>query len=124
MLFDTYAWIELFTGSDEGRKVEELIKSEAKIYTSILSLAEIAVWCLRNQRNVEERLDIVKKYSEILDLNEKIAETGGRINFETRKTVKDFGMMDALIYSSARIYGLKLVTGDGHFRNLEDVVML
>ena len=124
MLFDTYAWIELFTGSDEGRKVEELIKSEAKIYTSILSLAEIAVWCLRNQRNVEERLDIVKKYSEILDLNEKIAETGGRINFETRKTVKDFGMMDALIYSSARIYGLKLVTGDEHFKNLEDVMML
>ena len=124
MLFDTYAWIGLFTGSDEGRKVGELIKSEAKIYTSILSLAEIAVWCLRNQRNVEERLDIVKKYSEILDLNEKIAETGGRINFETRKTVKDFGMMDALIYSSARIYGLKLVTGDEHFKNLEDVMML
>jgi predicted nucleic acid-binding protein len=73
---------------------------------------------------MEERLDIVKKYSEILDLNEKIVETGGKINFETRKTIKDFGMMDALIYSTAQIYGLKLLTGDDHFKSLDDVVML
>jgi len=124
MLLDTYAWIELFTGSTKGKKVEEIIKSETKIFISILSLAEITVWCLRNQKNVSERLEIVKKYSEILDLSEKIVEIGGRINFEIKKKEKTFGMIDSLIYATAQIYSLKLLTGDKHFKNLDDVIML
>ena len=124
MLLDTYAWIEFFIGSEEGKRVEEMIKSGNKIYTCILSLAEIVSWCLRNGENVEEKITVVKSYSDILDLNETITETGGRINFATRKTVKDFGMIDSLIYATAQTYGLKLLTGDEHFKNLEDVVML
>lgn len=124
MLLDTYAWIELFKGSAKGKKVEEIIKAEKEVFTSIVSLAEITKWCLDNKRDVYQRLEIVKNYSEILDLDKKIVIIAGKINFEIRKTVKDFGMIDSLIYSTAQIYTLKLLTGDEHFRNLDNVIML
>ena len=124
MLLDTYAWIELFIGSAKGRKVEETIRKGTKIYTSILTLAEIIPWCFRNQKNPDTIIKIIRDYSEILDLNEEIVRIAGKMNFEIKKNIKDFGMIDSLIYATAQIYSLKLLTGDKHFRNLDDVIML
>jgi len=62
--------------------------------------------------------------SDVLDLDEEIAILAGKINFENKKKIKNWGMLDSFIYSTARLYGLKTLTGDKHFKDLEEVEML
>ena len=65
---------------------------------------------------------IVSK-SEIIDLNNDIALAAGEINFENKKKIKNWGMSDAIILATARMFNAKVVTGDEHFRNLNAVMI-
>ena len=123
MLLDTYAWVEHFKGSEKGKQVDKLIIDE-ECYTSILSIAEIAEWCLKNNIDLTYCIDIAKKLSMIIDLDLNIVVLAAKLNFEYKKSIKNWGMLDSLIYATARIYGKKILTGDKHFENLEDVIIL
>ena len=122
MILDTYAWIEYFLESEKGIKVKEIIKEGC--YTSIVSLAEIVEWCIKNNHDAEEHIEIVKNLSQIIFLNDEAALLAGKINYEKKKTIKNWGMIDSIIYSTAIINGMKIVTGDPHFRDLENVIMI
>jgi predicted nucleic acid-binding protein len=41
-LLDTWAWIEYFEGSQTGKKIDQVLKSDQKVYTSVVSLAELS----------------------------------------------------------------------------------
>jgi len=42
-LVDSFAWMELFHGSERGKKVLEAIRqNKTEIYTSVLSICEIS----------------------------------------------------------------------------------
>lgn len=123
MLLDSYAWIEFFQGSEKGEKVGHFLES-IKCFTSIVTLSEVMEWCLKNNRDHRDRIERIKKFSKILNLNEEIVELAGKINFYNKKKVKGWGMLDSLIYASARLYNLKVLTGDKHFIELEGVEML
>ena len=123
MLLDTYAWIEIFLDTEKGKKATQLTKNK-RIYTSVVTLSEIISWCLRNNQNAQKFLSLIKENSIIIYINDDVAEIAGTLNFEIKKKEKTFGMIDSLIYATAQIYSLKLLTGDKHFRNLDDVIML
>ncbi|MBI5060922.1 MAG: PIN domain-containing protein [Candidatus Aenigmarchaeota archaeon] len=123
MMLDTYAWIEHFKGNEKGKVVDGFIINE-DCYTSILSLAEIAEWCLKNRLEAEYYINVVKKLSKILDLDEGIALFGAKLSFEHKKIIRDWGIIDSIIYATARIYNQKILTGDKHFETLEEVVLL
>jgi predicted nucleic acid-binding protein len=46
------------------------------------------------------------------------------IRSDMRKTMKDFGMIDALIVAQQKRMGAELVSGDAHFRELDGVVFV
>ena len=123
MLLDSYAWIEFLLGSEEGEKVKEVIQKE-KCFTSIVSIAEINEWCLKNNLEIDFFVETIKKLSEIINLNEEIVRLAGKINFYNKKKIKGWGMLDSLIYTTARLYNLKVLTGDKHFKELEGVELL
>jgi len=123
MLLDSYTWIEFFQGSKKGKEVEEILEKR-ECFTSIVSISEITEWCLKNDLEPDLFIDIIKKLSVIINLNEEIAKLAGKINFENKKTIKNWGMPDALIYASGRYYNIVTLTGDRHFEDLEDVEML
>ena len=123
MLLDTYTWIEHFKGSEKGEIVDNIVLKE-ECYTSILSLAEVAEWCLKNKLDMNYYVNIIKKLSKILELTEEIILPGAIINFECKKSIKNWGIIDSLIYATARFYNLKILTGDKHFENLEHVVRI
>ena len=79
---------------------------------------------MRNNFLPKKFIETMHSYSKILKIIEHISELAGKINFEHKKTIKNWGMLDSFIYASARIYGLKTLTGDPHFKDLEDVEML
>lgn len=123
MLIDSYAWIEFFQGSEKGEKVECILKF-TECFTSIVSIAEIIEWCFKNNRDYQDRINRIKTLSKIINLNEEIVELAGKFNFLNKKKIKGRGMLDSLIYSTALIYNLKVLTGDRHFKELDNVEML
>lgn len=123
ILLDSYAWIEFFIGSEQGKKVQKILEYYA-CFTSIVSIAEIIDWCLRNNKDPTDRIRRIKELSRLINLNEVIVTSAGKINFENKKTIKDWGMLDSFIYATALLYNLKVLTGDTHFKGLVNVEML
>ncbi|MEM5836400.1 MAG: PIN domain-containing protein [Candidatus Aenigmatarchaeota archaeon] len=125
MLFDTFAWVEFFRGSKSGKKVAETLLKE-KCFTSVISLGELVEWCLKNnlEDKIEEYLNGIEKVSVILEVNKEIALLAGKINNERKKKNKNWGMVDSIILATAVFAGIKILTGDIHFKDLENVEFL
>ena len=124
MILDTSAWVEFIEGTEKGRVVRGILDREEN-FTSMVTLSEIAQWCLRNGReNVAATIDEVKRISQILPLTETISIRAGKLNHERKKAGKKWGMMDSMIVATAYVYGLKILTKDNAFRDLPDVRVL
>jgi len=124
-VLDSFAWVEYFRGSPAGRSVAEELEADL-VGTPLIVVAELRDKYLR-ERLPDWRKDLafVKARSELLPEDEAIAvragETKNRMRAEGRK---DFGLVDAIIYETARAQGATLVTGDPHFRDVEGVRFL
>jgi predicted nucleic acid-binding protein len=123
MLLDSSAWIELFIQSEKGKEVKKILETQ-RCFTSIVSIAEITNWCLKNDRDHKKWINYIEKISQVIPLNKKIVELAGQINFKNKKIIKNWGMLDSLIYSTALIYNLTVLTKDHHFKTLNNVNIL
>ena len=125
MLLDTSAWIELFQGTEKTLVVKNILEKEEN-FTSTITFAEVVNWCLKNSKEdkITEYIEGIKNGSTILDLKEAIIISAGKLNYERKKIVKNWGMVDSLILSTALFYNLKILTKDHHFRDLENAEML
>ena len=125
MLFDTSAWIEFLSGTKQGKKVADVLH-QGEHFTSIVSLAELVNWCLRNnlENDIGEYVAGVRTGSKILPLEEEIVLIAGRLNCERKKTLKNWGMLDSLIVSTALFCKLSVLTKDSQFKDLPNAVML
>ncbi len=125
MLFDTSAWIEFFQGTEKGKGVGNILNTEEN-FTSIVTFPEIVNWCLKN--NIQDKIKIyiegIKNGSTVLELNEPIAIVAGKLNYERKKVVKNWGMIDSIILATAQIYNLKGLTKDSQFKDLSNVEIL
>ncbi len=123
MLLDTSAWVEFFIGSAKGKRVKEFL-GDVDCYTSIVSLAEVTNWALKENKEVPSLINTIKQLSNVIELDEDITVLAGKLNFERKKIIKKWGMLDSFILASGSIYELKILTKDSDFRDLPDVVML
>ncbi len=123
MLLDTSAWVEFFIKSEKGAVVKKILEIE-KCYTSIVTIAEISNWAMRENSNGSELIKFVISTTKILDLNTNIAFLAGELNFKRKKIVKKWGMIDSLIVATSLIYNLKVLTKDSYFRGLSNMQIL
>ena len=56
-------------------------------------------------------------------MDHNLARLAGKLNFENKKEIKDFGMADAIILATAKLVNGKVVTGDAHFKNLNSIML-
>jgi len=122
-VLDTFAWIEYFAGSEQGEKARQYIESGDAITPSIV-IAEFADKYEREGMNPKERLSFIRTKSSVSSLDDIIAETAGRISAQRRTKVKGWGLVDSVILATARTVEAKVVTGDEHFRDLEEAIMI
>ena len=122
MLLDTSAWVEFFIKSEKGEIVKNVLEAE-KCCSCIVTLAEISNWALRENQNGKECLKFIVSAAKILNLTHEISFLAGELNFQRKKAVKNWGMIDSFILATALIYDLKILTKDNHFRDLENVEM-
>jgi predicted nucleic acid-binding protein len=123
-VIDAYAWIEYLDGSEAGRKVGALIEENDETYTCAMTIAEVVSKVARKGKNVKVAYDVLLSNSEIVDVDEELSLEAGLLHFEMRKTLKDFGLADAYVLATAKKLKSKILTGDLHFKNVKEAVLI
>jgi len=118
ILLDTSAWVEVFRGTALGKKIKSIIYDKV-LFTSVLSIAEISKWCSENSLDDSKFLDIIEENSNLIALKREALISGGKLCANLKKKIHNFDLIDACIYTSARIYGAGILTTDHYFELLE-----
>src|SRR5712692_2020350 len=121
-VLDSFAWVEYFRGTEAGRIVAEELENAA-VGTPLVVVAELRDKYVRERvPNWSRDLSFIKDISALLPEDELIAiragETKNRMRSEGRR---DFGLIDAIVYETAKAVEAVLVTGDPHFRDARGV---
>ena len=125
VIIDTYAWIEYFKGSREGKKAKKFIEGSFELFTPSIVIAELSDKYRRE--NIGEwtiRKRFIKLKTKILDLDEKVADEAGKLKQDLRKKYSDASLADAIILAHSISVGAKILTGDKHLRNLKNSIDL
>jgi predicted nucleic acid-binding protein len=117
--FDSSAWIEYFSGSKKGKIVKQILEGKEHIFTPSICLMEIKNKYLQEGQKFQDRIDFICKNSSIIDINQEVALIAAGI----KKTYKLY-TVDALVYTIAKQQQSTLLTGDAHFKDLENVKLL
>jgi predicted nucleic acid-binding protein len=122
---DAWAWIEYLIGSEKGTKLEEILEDETtEVYTCAVTLAEIVSKVAREGKDTEIAYSLLLSNSQIVDADEELSKNAGLLHAEMRKTEKDFGLADSYVLAIATKMKAKIVTGDPHFKNVKDTILL
>lgn len=115
-LLDTWAWIEYFRGTNEtARSIIE--DSEEKLLTSTITLTEIIrKYNKYPPKSIDEKIQYIDEISNVIPVTKDIALAAGHL----RNSTFQGGTADAIILATARKFQAIVVTGDQHFRDLED----
>ncbi len=124
MLLDSFAWMEYFMGTKKGEKVKKSVDDDVQLYTSPIVIAEIYSKSLRTDGRADERKDFIMKRCATVVIDANIAVEAAKIHAENKALVPDFGLADAFILATARSRKIKVLTGDSHFKDCSDAVML
>ena len=117
-LIDTFAWIEYYLGEDVGLK---LLLETKEIATPALVIAELSDKFARENEDFKDFFQFISSKSKVIPLSMEIALASGKFKSKMRKKYKQFGLADSIIYLTAKLNNSKLLTGDPHFKGLDDV---
>ncbi|MEE8401359.1 MAG: type II toxin-antitoxin system VapC family toxin [Candidatus Hydrothermarchaeaceae archaeon] len=118
-VFDSFTWVEYFSGSKRGLKVKDIVEDSEIIYTPAICLTEIKAKYLREGKDPTDRLDFIEDRSLVLPIDRKIALKAGEC-----KVFLKLHTADALIYATGMVRDCEVVTGDPHFNGLENVILI
>ena len=124
-VIDAYAWVEYFNGSNMGDKVKEIVENtNNKIYTNVITLAELSSFFTRKGYDFKSAKKIVQALSVIYLVDSDFAIDVGELHANLKKKRKHIGLADIFVLQTARVKNSKVVTGDEDFRGLKEVLML
>jgi len=122
---DAYAWVEYLDGSPRGARVRDLLEDQANtIHTSAVTLAELVSKSLRTRRDPKTAITAVESNSTLHPISPALATLAGELHAEEKKRKKDFGLADAFVLATARNRSCKVLTGDPHFKDVPEAVMI
>jgi len=88
IVVDSYAWVELFIGSEKGRMVKDKLEAADEVYTPDIVLAELARKYHSERvetRIVEERLSKVLELSRMVPVDKDVAIKAAELDKELKK---------------------------------------
>ena len=122
-MLDSSAWIEYFAGTPLGDKVREIVEKE-ETATCILSVAEISDKFSKEKEKFNRFLIFIKNTSSIFNITLHSCSEAGKLKAERRAVKKEFGIVDAIIYLTAKENSCILITKDGDFENMNNVILV
>lgn len=124
-LIDSYAWIEYFIGSKKGEILKKFFLEEKnKFLTVECCLAEIKGWALKNNQDFDKFFKIIRANSDIISITEYNWIDAAEERFKQQKMQKDFGLIDSVILIKQKELNCKIVSGDKHFRRMENIIFI
>ncbi len=122
---DAYAWIEYLDGSTRGAKVRDVLEDPRNsITTSTVTLAELVSKYARTRRDPRVAVAAVESNSTLYPINPGLAVLAGEVHAEERRRKRDFGLSDAFVLATARTRSSKVLTGDPHFKDVLETLMI
>jgi len=126
-VIDSYAWVEYATAGPAAEKVSEVLDSDEELATPASVIAELKESMLRHKiekNKIEAVLEYIRSRSQVISIESIVAEEAGRINYENKKKIKGWDMLDSFVYASALLNDAKVLTGDPHFKGMKNVVYI
>jgi predicted nucleic acid-binding protein len=116
-VIDTSIWIEIYLGSELGRKHLPLLSAPEEIVVPTIIQYEIFKW-LSRERTVEEATLAITFTGEchVLELTTELAILAAELS-----AVHKLHTTDAIIFATAQLIEAPLVTCDAHFEGLPGV---
>ena len=122
IVVDAYTWIEFFRGTEKGKKLLLLLEKTDLITPSIV-IAELSFKYLKEKIDFSNRFNFIKTKSKISSLDASLAAIAGKIRY-ARKHIEGWGIADSIILATSKFYKSKIITGDEHFRDLKEAIMI
>lgn len=122
-VIDSFAWIEYFAGSKAGESAKEYIEGGDSITPTIV-IAELSEKYARLKKDFSNKLKFIILKSRTVALSEDIAILAGAMSVDRKKKMSGWGLADSIILATARLQRADVVTGDEHFRDLEEAIMI
>ncbi len=119
IVFDSYAWIEYFAGSEKGKIVREIIKSNEEILTPSICIAEIKRKYLRENKKYDSRIKFIIMRSKIIKIDLNLSLLAADLSHKNK-----LYLIDSLVYACSLSAKSELLTGDQHFKGFEKVRFL
>jgi predicted nucleic acid-binding protein len=116
-VIDTSIWIEIYLGSELGRKHLPLLSAPEEIVVPTIIQYEIFKW-LSRERTVEEATLAITFTGEcvVQELTTELAILAADLS-----AIHKLHATDAFILAAAQLHGAPLVTCDAHFEGLPGV---
>lgn len=123
-LLDTWVWAAYFQGGAAAQRLVPIVEGP-DVATSMLTLGELADLHERaSEPGLDDHVAFIAARGPILELTKTGAMRAGSTKWRQRRAGHEMGLVDAMIYETAREHGLELVTGDQGFRGLDGVRMV
>lgn len=122
VVFDTYAWIEYFLGSEQGKIVESYMKEN--IITPFIVLLELSYRADKEEWNFRRYLDFIKINSKITSITEEFVLKFGQVYNKAKKDTAGMGIADAIVLLTSVEEHAKILTGDQHFKDMPQTIFL
>ncbi len=121
-VIDTWVWVEYYLGEDP--RVNEYIENDnIDLFTSTLTLTEMIKFLHQKGEEPENIRTVISEIgvrSLVLPVTESIAVLAGEYRNEGFRG----GIADTIILATARSGGHSVVTGDPHFRGVDDAIFI
>lgn len=129
-VIDTHAWVEYLLGSKAGETARQYIEGGLAMTPSIV-LLELRKWYLREVEAERRRDDemtshlaFVASRTDVVPLDASLALKAGDLDNQMKRRIKGWPVADSIVLATARAKSSKLVSGDPHFRRIEDVIYI
>lgn len=127
VVFDACAWCEYALDGPHAELISKKLSSARQALTPASVLGELKESMLRHNiqpSKISSILQYIKNRSFIVNIDAEIAESAGDINFENKKKIQGWGMLDSMVYSVTLKKNGQVITGDTHFKNLPKVIYI
>lgn len=103
--------------------VKQYVESGESITPTIV-IAELSAKYASLKQDFASKLRFIILKSRTLVLDEDTAALAGIINAERKSKVDRWGLADSIILATARLQKANVVTGDQHFSDLKESIMI
>src|SRR2546422_554658 len=100
------------------------IQVDEKTLKSLMTLKKEIKTGRRTLEEMNLALGFVRATTLLVDLDMAMARKAGETDFLMKKKVRNWPMADSIVYTTATTAGAQVVTGDLHFKPIENAIIL